>query len=235
MDELRTQVKALLSAGIIRPSMSPYGAPVLFARKKDGAWRMCIDYRALNKITIKDKFPLPRAEDLFDEVKGAKFYTKIDLRWGYHQIKIKASDVNKTAFRTPLGSFEWLCMPFGLTNAPATFQRFVQSVLKDFAISMKFQKVSTEMLVNWFSSRLKGVTPAFFYQYLTLAKPPILEFNTRKTPKGILVKYRIINAIQGFEMPIYWTTYQMSKSSMAGNRCETKMLKRCLLKMISIF
>jgi hypothetical protein len=112
--------------------MSPYGAPVLFARKKDGAWRMCIDYRALNKITIKDKFPLPRAEDLFDEVKGAKFYTKIDLRWGYHQIKIRAEDVHKTAFRTPIGLFEWLCMPFGLTNAPATFQRFVQDVLKDF-------------------------------------------------------------------------------------------------------
>ncbi len=85
MDEMRTQVKALLAAGIICPSMSPYGAPVLFARKKDGAWRMCIDYSALNKITIKDKFPLPRAEDLFDEVKGAQFYTKIDLRWGYHR------------------------------------------------------------------------------------------------------------------------------------------------------
>jgi hypothetical protein len=132
LDELSHQLKELSEAGLIRPSMSPYGAPVLFARKKNGSWRMCIDYRALNKITIKDKFPLPRAEDLFDQVHGAKFFTKIDLRWGYHQIKIKASDVTKTAFRTPLGSFEWLCMPFGLTNAPATFQRFVQSVLKDF-------------------------------------------------------------------------------------------------------
>ena len=132
LDELRAQLKALLAAGLIRPSMSPYGAPVLFARKKDGTWRMCIDYRALNKITIKDRFPLPRAEDLFDQVHGAKFFTKIDLRWGYHQIKIRPSDVHKTAFRTPVGSFEWLCMPFGLTNAPATFQRFVQEILKDF-------------------------------------------------------------------------------------------------------
>lgn len=132
LDELRTQINALLEAGLIRPSMSPYGAPVLFARKKDGTWRLCIDYRALNKITIKDKFPLPRAEDLFDEVQGAKYFTKIDLRWGYHQIKIRPSDVHKTAFRTPFGSFEWLCMPFGLTNAPSTFQRFVQNVLRDF-------------------------------------------------------------------------------------------------------
>lgn len=132
LDELRTQIAALLDAGLIRPSMSPYGAPVLFARKKDGTWRLCIDYRALNKITVRDKFPLPRAEDLFDQVHGAKFFTKIDLRWGYHQIKIRPSDVPKTAFRTPFGSFEWLCMPFGLTNAPATFQRFVQNVLHKF-------------------------------------------------------------------------------------------------------
>ena len=132
MDELRAQIKALLAAGIIRPSMSPYGAPVLFARKKDGTWRMCIDYRALNKITVKDKFPLPRAEDLFDQIEGAKYFTKIDLRWGYHQIKMRTEDVHKTAFRTPIGSFEWLCMPFGLTNAPATFQRFVQDILQPF-------------------------------------------------------------------------------------------------------
>lgn len=132
LDELRAQITALLAAGIIRPSMSPYGAPVLFARKKDGTWRMCIDYRALNKITVKDKFPIPRAEDLFDQVQGAQFFTKIDLRWGYYQIKMRAEDVHKTAFRTPLGSFEWLCMPFGLTNAPATFQRFVQDILHPF-------------------------------------------------------------------------------------------------------
>jgi hypothetical protein len=132
LDELKQQLKALLAGGLIRPSMCPYGAPVLFARKKGGEWRMCIDYRALNKITVKDKFPLPRAEDLFDQLKGAKFFTKIDLKSGYHQIKVRSQDVPKTAFRTPLGAFEWLVMPFGLTNAPATFQRFVNHILQEY-------------------------------------------------------------------------------------------------------
>ena len=132
LDELKKQLKALLAGGLIRPSMSPYGAPVLFARKKGGEWRMCIDYRALNKITVKDKFPLPRAEDLFDQLKGAKHFTKIDLKSGYHQIKVRPEDVHKTAFRSPLGAFEWLVMPFGLTNAPATFQRFVNHILQEY-------------------------------------------------------------------------------------------------------
>jgi len=130
LDELRTQLDGLLSSGLIRPSMSPYGAPVLFVKKKGGEWRMCVDYRALNKITVKDKFPIPRVEDLYDQVGGkSKFFTKIDLRWGYHKIKIRPEDVAKTAFRTQLGSFEWRCMTFGFANAPATFQRFVPKIL----------------------------------------------------------------------------------------------------------
>jgi hypothetical protein len=131
LDELKQQLKTLLAGGLIRPSMSPYGAPVLFARKKGGEWRMCMDYRALNKITVKDKFPPPRAEDLFDQLTGAKYFTKIDLKSGYHQIKVRKQDIPKTAFCTPLGSFEWLVMPFGLTNAPATFQGFVNHILQD--------------------------------------------------------------------------------------------------------
>jgi hypothetical protein len=131
LDELKQQLKTLLAGGLISPSMSPYSAPVLFACKKGGEWRMCIDYSVLNKITVKHKFPLLSPENLFDQLEGAKYFTKIDLKSGYHQIKVRKEDIPKTAFHTPLGSFKWLVMPFGLTNAPAMFQRFLNHILQD--------------------------------------------------------------------------------------------------------
>jgi hypothetical protein len=138
LDELKVQLKELIEAGFIQPSKSPFGAPVLFVKKKDGSMRMCVDYRDLNRITIKNRYPLPRVEELFDRLKGAKYFSKIDLRSGYHQVRIHPDDVPKTAFRTRYGHYEFLVLPFGLTNAPATFMHLMQSIfnsyLDDFVI-----------------------------------------------------------------------------------------------------
>ena len=115
MDELKKQLAELMEKGFITESKSPYGAPVLFVKKKDGTLRMCTDYRALNKITIKNKYPLPRIDELLDRLLGAKYFSKIDLRSGYHQVRIAEDDVPKTAFRTRYGHYEFLVMPFDIS------------------------------------------------------------------------------------------------------------------------
>ena len=118
MKELKDQLQELLSLGFIWPSVSPWGAPVLFVKKKDGRMRLCIDYRELNKVIIKIQYPLPRIDDLFDQIQDASIFSKIDLRSEYHQLNIKPEDVPKTAFRTRYGHYEFLVMLFGLTNTP---------------------------------------------------------------------------------------------------------------------
>ena len=128
LKELKTQLQELLDKGFIRPSVSPWGAPVLFVKKKDGTLRMCIDYRQINKVTVKNKYPLPRIEDLFVQLKGASVFSKINLRSGYYQLRVKEVDVLKTTFRTRYGHYEFLVMPFGLTNAPATFMDLMNRV-----------------------------------------------------------------------------------------------------------
>ncbi|GKB16358.1 putative reverse transcriptase domain-containing protein, partial [Tanacetum coccineum] len=132
MQELSTQLQELSDRGFIRPSSSPWGAPVLFVKKKDGSFRMCIDYRELNKLTVKNRYPLPRIDDLFDQLQGSRVYSKIDLRSGYHQLRVHEEDISKTAFRTRYGHYEFQVMPFGLTNAPAVFMDLMNRVCKPY-------------------------------------------------------------------------------------------------------
>ncbi|GJR51741.1 putative reverse transcriptase domain-containing protein [Tanacetum coccineum] len=132
MEELSTQLQELSDKGFIRPSSSPWGAPVLFVKKKDGSFWMCIDYRKLNKLTVKNRYPLLRIDDLFDQLQGSSVYSKIDLRSGYHQLRVRDEDIPKTAFRTRYGHYEFQVMPFGLTNAPAVFMDLMNRVCRPY-------------------------------------------------------------------------------------------------------
>ncbi|GJV75850.1 putative reverse transcriptase domain-containing protein [Tanacetum coccineum] len=132
MQELSNQLQELSDQGFIRPSTSPWGAPVLFVKKKDGSFRMCIDYRELNKLTVKNCYPLPRIDDLFDQLQGSSVYSKIDLRSGYHQLRVKDEDIPKTAFRTRYGHYEFPVMPFGLTNAHDVLMDLMNCVCKPY-------------------------------------------------------------------------------------------------------
>nr|GEW67070.1 putative reverse transcriptase domain-containing protein [Tanacetum cinerariifolium] len=130
--ELSDQLQELFDKGFIRPSSSPWGALVLFVKKKDGSFQMCIDYRELNKLTVKTRYPLPRIDNLFDQIQGSIVYSKIDLRSGYHQLRVREEDILKTAFRTQYGHYEFHVMPFGLTNAPTVFMDLMNRVCKPY-------------------------------------------------------------------------------------------------------
>ena len=130
--ELKKQIEDLLEKNFIRPCASPWGAPVLVVKEKDGSSRLCVDYRQLNKLTIKNKYPLPRIDDLLDQLRGAAVFSKIDLRSGYHQILVKLEDVQKTAFRSRYGHYEYVVMPFGVTNAPTIFMDYMNRIFQPY-------------------------------------------------------------------------------------------------------
>jgi hypothetical protein len=129
---LREQLDELLELGYVQPSTSPWAAPILFVKKKDGSLRLCVDYRGLNAVTVKNKYPLPLLDEFFDRFQGAKFFSKLDLQQGYHQLRIADADIPKTAFSTRYGHYEYRVMPFGLTNAPASFQALMNHVFSEY-------------------------------------------------------------------------------------------------------
>ncbi|GJW75132.1 putative reverse transcriptase domain-containing protein [Tanacetum coccineum] len=187
MKELAEQLQELTDKGFIRPSSSPWGAPVLFVKKKDGSFRMCIDYRELNKLTVKNRYPLPRIDDLFDQLQGSSIYSKIDLRSGYHQLRVREEDILKTAFRTRYGHYEFQVMPFGLTNAPAVVQ-FLGHVIDCRGIHVDPAKI--ESIKDWASPK----TPTEIRQFLGLAGyyrrfiegfSKIAKSMTKLTQKGV--------------------------------------------------
>ena len=132
LKELKAQLEELLSKGFIRPSTSPWGAPVIFIKKKDGSLQLCIDYRQLNRVKIRNQYPLPCIDELFDQLHRSRVYSKIDLRLGYNQLRVRENDVSKTAFRTRYSHYEFLVMPFGLTNAPAAFMDLMNKVFSPY-------------------------------------------------------------------------------------------------------
>ncbi|KAB2631036.1 S ribonuclease [Pyrus ussuriensis x Pyrus communis] len=199
--ELKVQLQELVDKGFIQPSTSPWGAPVLFVRKKDGTLRLCIDYRQLNRVTIKNRYPLPRIDDLFDQLRGACVFSKIDLRSSYYQLKISRDDVPKTAFRTRYGHYEFLVMPFGLTNAPAAFMDLMNRVFQPYLD--RFVIVFIDDILVYSKSKAEHV------RHLTLVLKRLREHQLYAKfskcqfwlDQGILVDPQKVAAVESWEQP----------------------------------
>nr|GEY86853.1 hypothetical protein [Tanacetum cinerariifolium] len=190
MKELAKQLQELLEKGFIRLCSSPWGAPVLFIKKKDRSFRMCIDYRALNKLTVKNRYPLPRIDDLFDQLQGSSVYSKIDLRTGYHQLRIREEDIPITAFRTWYGHYEFRVISFGLTNAPVVLMNLMNRVCKPYF--NKFMIVFIDDILIYSKNKEEHE------QHLT----SILELFKKEQLEGLHVDPVNIAAIKNWVTPI---------------------------------
>jgi Reverse transcriptase (RNA-dependent DNA polymerase) len=211
-EEALRQTKLLLDKGYIQPSTSPYDAPILFVQKKDGSLRMVIDYRALNRQTVKNRYPMPRIDDTLDQLRGATMFSSLDLTSGYHPIRISDDDVPKTAFRTPAALFEWRVLPFGLTNAPATFQtamnaifapclhKFVLVYLDDILIYSKSAEEHREHLRKGLDLLRKHKLYANLKK-CSFAKSELEYLGHSVTPDGIKVDPRKVAAVTNWPTP----------------------------------
>ena len=212
LDKLRRQLKELLEAGFIKPSKAPYRAPILFQKKRDGSLRLCIDYRALNKVTIKNIYPIPLIADLFDQLGQAKYFSKLDLRSGYYQVRIAEGDEPKTACVTRYGAFEFKVMPFGLTNAPATFctlmnhifhpylDRFVVVYLDDIVVYSNTLEEHAEHLRTVF--RVLQENKLYVKREKCSFAKPEVEFLGHKITDGKLIMDKAkVKAIAEWEAP----------------------------------
>ncbi|WVZ76980.1 hypothetical protein U9M48_024888 [Paspalum notatum var. saurae] len=196
-DELKKQLDELLEKGFIRRSVSPWGAPVLFVKKKDGTLRLCVDYRELNAVTIKNKYPLPQIDDLLDQLKGAKYFSKIDLRSGYHQMKIRQEDIPKTAFVTRYGHHKFTVVSFELTNAPAYFMNMTNLILMEEL--NQFVVVFIDDILTYSKTREEHEEHLRVQVRVWLKKVPLLGHVL--TAEGVLVDPEKIEAVSNWRTP----------------------------------
>ncbi|KAI0992503.1 hypothetical protein K3495_g15682, partial [Podosphaera aphanis] len=209
---LKSYIQENLDKGFIRASSSPAGAPVLFVKKNDGTLRLCVDYRGLNELTIKNRYPLPLIRETLDRLSKAKYYTKLDLRQGYHQIRMAEGEEWKTAFRTRYGHFEYTVMPFGLTNAPATFQHFINDCIRDY-LDIFCTAYLDDILIysDTLEEHIAHVNQVLeaLRKNRILLKPEKCEFHTQSTtylgliiePGGIRMDSKKVKAVQEWTSP----------------------------------